>query len=162
MSSNNFLICLRWRLFAISRFNSRTARRGSQAEINFSLRQAQPQMLGPSRDWQSPAKFELAIKSQERQGNWANNSNQRVRKSAQGDQVRISRTRRLHRYRTPHRPFARTLASAARHPGVALAIASANFPQQKLAPAQNVPLKLVDLLPDVERSTSGTVGSDSV
>jgi BASS family bile acid:Na+ symporter len=27
------------------------------------------------------------------------------------------------------------LASAARHPGVALAIASANFPEQKLAPA---------------------------
>src|SRR5215831_7410915 len=78
MSSNNFLICLRWRLFAISRFNSRTARPVLQAEINFSLRQAQPQMLGPLRDWQSPAKFKLAIKSQERQGNWANNSNQCV------------------------------------------------------------------------------------
>src|SRR5262247_2313419 len=139
MSSNNFLICLRWRLFAISRFNSRTARPVLQAEINFSLRQAQPQMLGPLRDWQSPAKFKLAIKSQERQGNWANNSNQCVRKSAQCDQVRSSSARRLPRYRTPHRPFAR-------HPGVALAIASANFPQQKLARAQKVPLKLVDLL----------------
>src|SRR5215813_5355478 len=61
MSSNNFLICLRWRLFAISRFNSRTARPALQAEINFSLRQAQPQMLGPLRDWQSPGKFKLAI-----------------------------------------------------------------------------------------------------
>src|SRR5215813_9860400 len=146
MSSNNFLICLRWRLFAISRFNSRTARPALQAEINFSLRQAQPQMLGPLRDWQSPAKFKLAIKSQERQGNWANNSNQRVSKSGQGDQVRSSSACRLHRYRTPHRPFARMLASAARNPGVALAIASSNFPLQKLAPAQNVPLKLVYLL----------------